>query len=667
VTAAAEAEARAALHDVVGSIGGQPRSGQERMAASVADAIARHRHLVMQAGTGTGKSFAYLVPAALHSGTTSERVLISTATLALQRQLISTDIPTVLDAIGHRLPRPLAVAVVKGRANYLCRLRLEEAGETDPDEALFALPSRLEQQGAALRKWAERTATGDRDDLPQPVDARVWRAFSVSGRECVGRTKCPVGEQCFAEAARDAAAAADIVVANHTLLAIALGSESDVLPEYDVAIIDEAHELVSRMTQASTESLTAAGLAEAGRRAAGLLSDGAVSRWQEAAEAFAGALQVTLDRAPGQDARIRQAPEVLVRSLARVRDAAHEGLTELADGGGGEAVSRQQAAVAALTEAHDRAGLLLREDAELVRWGSADPLGMAAAPLRIGQLLQDGLLDQSTVVATSATLRLGGSFDELARAWGLRGPGVDLDAPAEAPPASSPSAWACSDAGSPFDYRRQAMLYVPDDLPAPGRAPVAEVVLSRMAALIRAAGGRTLVLATSWRAVDAIAEHLRDAAIPGAPLLVQERGSPVAPMVAAFAAEESSVLVGTLSLWQGVDVPGPSCTCVIMDKIPFPRPDDPLLAARSEAAAAAGASGFAAVSLPHAGLLLAQGAGRLIRTTSDRGVVAILDPRLVQRGYGPYLLDSLPNMWRTADTSVVLAGLQRLRTASDAS
>ncbi len=424
---------------------------------------------------------------------------------------------------------------------------------------------------------------------------------------------------------------------------------------------------VGRMTQASTESLTAAGLAEAGRRANGLLSDAAASRWQEATRVFAAAVPEALHSGPARaETRITEMPQSLVRALAQVRDAAHEGLTELAASSGDEGVSRHQAAVAALTEAHDRAGLLLREDGGLVRWGIPDPVELSAAPLQVGHLLREGLLGSGVVVATSATLRLGGSFGEFAEAWGLAGPGVDLDAPPQVPSAAAAGSWAFTDVGSPFDYRRQAMLYVARDLPAPGRQPVADAALSRIAALIRASGGRTLVLASSWRSVDAIAEHLRDAAIPGAPLLVQERGSPVGPLVAAFASEECSVLVGTRSLWQGVDVPGPSCTCVIIDKIPFPRPDDPLLAARAEAAAASGASGFAAVSLPHAALLLAQGAGRLIRSDSDRGVVAILDPRLTQRGYGAYLLDSLPGMWRTTDTTVVLDALRRLRTDSDA-
>lgn len=663
----AENDAISALHDVVAHIGGEPREGQSRMAATIAVALQDHRHLLVQAGTGTGKSFAYLAPALRHSLAQHERVVVSTATLALQRQLISKDIPTVVAAIGGRLPRRPHVAVLKGRANYLCRLRLTESDTTVVDPALFDLPGRLEQQATTLRRWAEQTTSGDRDDLPSPVDGRVWRAMSVTGRECVGRTRCPVGDACFAETARDAAADADLVVVNHTLLSIHLAGEVEVLPEFGAVIVDEAHELVSRMTQASTESLTTAGLTEAARLTAPLVTDTAAQRWREAAEEFQGAVSDAIARGGGMDARIREAPARLVRALALVRDAAHAAQTELAAAGDTDAVSRRQAAVAALSEVHDRAGLLLREDAELVRWITPDPIGLSCAPLKVNERLRNGLLNAATVVATSATLQLGGSFATLAAGWGLAGSGVDLgDESAMAGAEAESADWAALDVGSPFEYGRQAVLYLPTDLPAPGGPTVAELTLARITGLVRAAGGRTLILASSWRATDAITEHLRDAAIPGVALLAQERGSPVGPLVASFAEDETSVLVGTLSLWQGVDVPGPACSCVIMDKVPFPRPDDPLLAARSDAAAARGGSGFSEVSLPHAALLLAQGAGRLIRSGGDRGVVAILDPRIRQRSYGGYLLASLPGMWRTSDTAVVMAALRRLSAASDA-
>ncbi len=669
-----------ALTTLVEHIGGSPRPGQARMADAVAQAMRDRRHLIVQAGTGTGKSFAYLLPAALRSVGSEERILVSTATLALQRQLISKDIPVVLDAIGPALPRRPAVAVVKGRSNYVCQLRLAESADVPRGDALFDLPGRLEQQGQMLRDWAAETDTGDRDDLAEPVDARVWRALSVSGRECVGRQRCPVGDSCFAEVARDRAAAADLVVANHTVLAIDLAGEADLLPDYDVAIIDEAHELVARVTQASTQSLTAPGLGESARLGSGLLTEQVLQRWRDAASGFEAALTGDV---PGQgsDRRLPRLPQGMVRSLAEVRDGAYAALSELASGGDGDTVSRRQAAAASFTEAHDLAGLLLRDDAEVVRWMTEDPAGLSCAPLAVSGRLRSGLFDERTVIATSATMRLGGAFRTMAAGWGLPGAGEELAAEPEAAAGSAGTAeaeaaddrgtaassqWAHLDVGSPFDYQRQSILYVAGDLPAPGREAVAGATLSRIASLVRAAGGRTLVLAASWRSADAIVEHLRDVAVPGVTLLYQERGVPVGPLVAKFASDERSVLVGTLSLWQGVDIPGAACSCVILDKVPFPRPDDPVLAARSEAAAAEGRSGFAAVALPHAALLLAQGAGRLIRDTEDRGVVAILDSRLARRSYGTFLLDSLPAMWRTSNTDIVLAALRRLAERSDA-
>lgn len=640
-----------ALDDLVGLIHGQPREGQTAMALAVAQTMAGQRHLVVQAGTGTGKSYAYLVPALLHSVATDQTVLVSTATLALQRQLMAKDIPTVLSVVAPKLPRPPRVALLKGRGNYLCRLRMAESGAaaTGP-AALFELPGRLERQAEVLRGWAQETSTGDRDDLPEPVDGRVWRSMSATGRECVGRQRCPVGADCFAEAARDAAASADVVLTNHTLLSIDLAGGSAALPEYEIAIIDEAHDMASRMTAASTEVLAEAATGEALRLCGGMLSSEVSQLLDAAGDDLAGALRDL----EGQR-RLRELPQQLVRALAQVRDASHAAITELGAAATSDApdLARRQAATAAVTELHDRAGLMLGGDERLVRWVGSDPMSISCAPLSVADRIGGCLLPRATVVATSATLQIGGSFAALAADWGFSPVGAD---------------WQHLDVGSPFDYARQGILYVPRDLPAPGREDGSAALLARIGALVRAAGGRALVLSSSWRGVDAIAEYLADADIPGVDLLVQERGSPPGPLIAAFAEQHGAVLVGTLSLWQGVDVPGPSCSLVVMDKIPFPRPDDPVLAARSEAAQARGLSGFGTVSLPHAGLLLAQGAGRLIRRADDRGVVAVLDPRLQQRSYGSYLLRSMPPMWRTADLEVVVAALRRLaESASDPS
>ncbi len=632
------------LAGLVGQIGGQPRPGQLAMAEAVDNAVRERRSLLVQAGTGTGKSFAYLVPAALWALTADRPVVISTATLALQRQLLAKDLPAVgdaLTALGHRPPR---AAVVKGRSNYLCRLRLQESGGGQED-ALFDLPGRLEQQAASVRRWAEETDTGDRDDLPTQVDARVWGAFSVSGRQCVGRQKCPVGADCHAELARDRAGEADLVVTNHSLLAIDAVGEVPVLPERDLVVVDEAHELAARFTQASTQALTAQALADFLRLAAGLVGEGTAARCAQAGDAF----RLAMMRTP--EGRLSELPAALVAALALVRDSHHEALTSLSGSSEAGSLSRRQVAIAAATEVHDRAGILLASGDDLVRWATADPSGLSCAPLTVAGQIRTGLLERSTVVATSATLKLGGSFSPTALELGL--------GPAES------GTYEALDVGSPFDYGSQGILYLPSDLPAPHRDGISAQALTRIRDLVEAAGGRTLVLAASWRSVDAVAEALADGVGEGFSVLVQERGVPVGPLVAQFAGDERSVLVGTMSLWQGVDVPGPSCTCVVIEKIPFPRPDDPILSARTDRANASGRSGFATVSLPQAALLLAQGSGRLIRTSSDRGVVAILDSRIATRTYGRYLVDSLPQMWRTSDTAAALGALARLRAASD--
>lgn len=665
------ASAVAVLDDVVVSIGGTPRSGQQTMASSVAQALSRREHLLVQAGTGTGKSLGYLVPALLDAAA-GRRTVISTATLALQRQLLAKDIPIVLDRAGPvvepLLGRPVRAALVKGRGNYLCRLRLAEGSSSDAD-GLFELPGRLEQQAASVRRWADGTSTGDRDDLPDPVDPRVWRALSVSGRECVGRSRCPYGADCFSEAARDAAASADLVVTNHTLLSIHTSGDAPVLPEFDNVVVDEGHELAARATAAATGTLTAALVRDALRGATGLVDQVLVDRVRDAAQAFEDAVATASAEVAGRpDRRLPQAPAVLVRALALVRDATYGAMAGLAGGRQEpDAMSRAQRMVAALTEVHDLAGTLMVDDPAMVRWVEADGAGLSVAPMSAGALLARTLFSRAVVVATSATLTVAGSFSATAADLGLRGPGraVDDGEPAPADPPEdepSPARWARQDVGSPFDYPKQAILYVPRDLPPPGRDGASAPVLARIGSLVRAAGGRTLVLAASWRGVEAIAEYLVDAAVPGVRVLAQTRGAAVGPLVGAFAADESSVLVGTLSLWQGVDVPGAACTCVILDKIPFPRPDDPVLAARSEAAAARGVSGFAAVSMPHAALLMAQGAGRLIRSAQDRGVVAVLDPRLRTKSYGSALMGSMPPMWRTEDLAVVVGALERLRT-----
>ena len=642
-----------ALSAVVAAIGGQEREGQLRMAQTVAHAIEGGGHALVQAGTGTGKSVGYLVPAALHAAQEDGgAVIIATATLALQRQLVDRDLPRVAAALEPVVGRPVTYAVLKGRNNYVCLQKLHGAVPEDESEALFDAPrSALGQQAVAVRAWAETTETGDRDEYPDDVDPRVWRGFSVGRRECVGESKCAFGEECFTVLRRRKAQEADIVVTNHAMLAIDALEGIPVLPEHDAVVIDEGHELVDRATAAVTGELTLAMVERAATRSRRLLDPESLERLQGAGEGFDDAIRLAAEQATGPT-RLLELPRDLVLALSVLRDTCHQALAEVnADRSASdqEALALRQQAAGALEEVHDVAGALLAMGPGDVVWldpGEGRAPSLRVAPLSVAGLLRASLFDKGPVVLTSATLTVGGGFDAVLASLGLGATDAET-----------------VDVGSPFDHARQGILYVARDLPAPGRDGVPMEALDELAELIEAAGGRTLALFSSWRGVERAAEYLRVrfGDRPDLPLLVQRRGDAVGGLVERFAAEPTSTLLGTVSLWQGVDVPGESCILVVIDRIPFPRPDDPLLAARQQAIDEAGGSGFRAVSVPRAGLLLAQGAGRLIRGADDRGVVAVLDSRLATAGYARALRASLPPFWYTTDRATVVGALTRLR------
>lgn len=631
----------------VAGIEGQTRPGQVRMAEAVGGCLADPpATLLVQAGTGTGKSLAYLVPAARHAVERDEPIVIATATLALQRQLVDKDLPVVSAALAEPLGREIRYAVLKGRSNYVCRDRLER-GSPDPDEAaLFDTPTtRLGRQARSLRRWAETTDTGDRDDLETPVDGRVWAGLSVSARECPGASNCRFGEECFAEAARERARAADLIVTNHALLSIHLEGEVPVLPEHSGVIVDEAHELVDRMTTTLTRELSGSIVERAVSRARRFLTPESVDPLLDAG----GYLDGVLAGLP--EGRLRSLPEELVVALTALRDAGHAGLGGLRGDSSddpGSAADRTTAR-AALQGVHEVAASALRMAEGSVAWVGSRSGGSATlhvAPISVRELLAENLFASRSVVLTSATLAIGGSFEPLSASLGC-------------PPGSEGI-----DVGSPFDHSRQGVLYCAADLPRPGRDGVSESALEQIADLIDAAGGRTLALFSSWRSVERAEEVVtrRFNGRADRPLIVARRGDAVAGLVRQFADEPRASLLGTLSLWQGVDVPGPSCTLVIIDRIPFPRPDDPVVSARQELVDASGGSGFASVSVPRAALMLAQGAGRLIRSPDDRGVVAVLDSRLATTGYGRQLRASLPPLWWTTDLDTVVGALRRLDT-----
>jgi ATP-dependent DNA helicase DinG len=695
--------------------GGEDRPGQLQMARAVARAIANGRHLVVRAGTGTGKSLAYLVPTVL----SGERTVVATATKALQEQLAEKDLPV----LARALDRPVSFAVLKGRANYLCLERAAEVsgrgvqqdlgldqelgGGADapaPDAPAADGPAadgpsadagRLVDDVRRLLAWSRETETGDRGDLAFEPHERAWQMVSVGPRECPGAHRCPEGARCFAERARQRAAEADVVIVNTHLYGAHLASGGTVLPPHEVVVFDEAHEMEDVMTQSLGVDVAPGRLRALHVSTRPLLGDGAEpSGLDDAAER----LRSLLSAHPGRRVLRTEEPDGRsIRSAASVAAAQHSGRERVGGGDpdffglergaagpergaagperGAEGLDAELRTILELTR-----GRLERLRGRLLAAGGAHERGAGAAS---GRVEEDGRRTR----ALTATAHLEGDVQRLLSpgdgdvVWvdgTPRGPVLRLS-PVDVGPALAATLWGSVsavltsatvppnladrlrldnfdvdqlDVGSPFDYRSHALLYVARHLPDPRRADARAAVWDELEALISAAGGRTLALFTSRRATTEAAEALA----PRLPFTVLLQGAlPKGRLLEAFAREETSCLFATLGFWQGVDVPGQSLSLVTLDRLPFGRPDDPLLDARRERA---GDAAFALVDLPRAATLLAQGVGRLIRTATDRGVVAVLDPRLATAGYRRTLLSALPPMRRTVDRSEVVAFLQ---------
>ena len=651
---------REALDVAVDAIGGAPRAGQIEMAEAVANALTDRHHLMVQAGTGTGKSLAYLIPGIVHG----RKVLVATATLALQRQLVDRDLPAVVPALEKLLGREVTYAIYKGVGNYVC-LQKMNSDDVDPDGELVMEVSSLEKDAKRLIAWAKTPGvSGDRDDAPE-VDRRVWAANSVSGRECVGADVCAFGSQCFAAKAKGKAQTADVVVTNHTLLAIEIMDLHPILPERDCIILDEAHEFMDRATQAVTDELTSGRVLRAAAMARKFMPGKLADAFHKAANDFHESMVDYGESVRGElgsQGRLEEIPQSLESPIRKVRESA-QAITqylsaddEIIDT---DVMAERARVKGAVNEVSTTAATLLKLGDGLVLWYEPTFSTLHLAPLSVSDVLRENMLKQTPVIATSATLTVGNSFNSLAKSIGFI-VGEDLNAEVSEGELD-PGNLQMLDVGSPFDFANQGVLYMPKHLPEPGRDGPSIEVLTELGELIDAAGGRTLALFSSWRGVEAADAHLRKvlAELP-IKIITQKRGDAVGPLVARFAKDETSVLLGTMSLWQGVDVPGNSCILVAIDRIPFPRPDEPVMSARASQADAAGGSGFMQVSLPRAALLLAQGTGRLIRSVDDRGVVAILDSRIITKRYGSVLLNSMPPLWRTSDKAVVQDSLKRL-------
>ncbi len=608
----------------------QPRPQQQEMAAAVAHAIAHGETLVMEAGTGTGKTFAYLVPA-LASGA---RVIVSTGTRTLQDQLYHKDLPLVREALAA----PARTALLKGRANYLCPQRLER------HLAEGRLPD-LQQarQLQRIHAWARATTTGDIAELADiPEDAPVWSLATSTSDNCLG-TDCPHLGDCPLAHARQAAQEADLVVVNHHLLLSDLALKEEgfgrLLPAADAVILDEAHQLPDTaghffglaLGSRQLEELArdAEGAAEA--EAADTLDDYRARRAElgQALDELRGRLPEP-GRHPG-----RALPEGALEALRPPLERLHARLETDAPRGPALAACQRRAEqhLAALRQ------LAQPTPPDRVRWLETRPRSFTVhqTPLDVGPDFRRAMEEHPGAwIFTSATLAVGGEFDHFQRRLGLEG--------------ARCLAWE-----SPFDYRHNALLLVPEGLPLPNDPGHTRAVVEAAVPLIEAAGGRTFLLFTSHRALQSAAALLRERL--DLPLLVQGEGAR-GHLLSRFRREPASVLLGTGSFWEGVDVQGAGLSCVVIDKLPFAAPGDPVTQARIDALREAGEDPFTGYQLPQAVTALRQGVGRLIRGPEDRGVLAICDPRLVERGYGHVFLDSLPPMARTRRLAVATAFLR---------
>ena len=634
---------RADLPEIFGSAGPLARSlpgyavrdEQVEMAEHVAAALEGRETLIVEAGTGTGKTFAYLVPA-LVSG---RRVILSTGTRALQDQLYHRDLPSVCGALG----RPVRIALLKGRANYLCRHRLDLA-----EQQAYARGVRREVALAIpkVRAWSHVTKRGDIAELPGVGEADpVWPWVTSTRENCLG-AECPVYDQCFVLAARREAQSADIVVVNHYLLMadLVLKEEGfgDLLPGADAIVIDEAHQLPDIAAQFLGYSVSTRQLSAIAKDVAGelLLAQQMGSGVDAALSGLDAQVAAVVGAMAGTETRLEHAqwPERLIEALNGLASRAAElaeGLAPLAAEG--------QGAFARLRERLEESAVRLRnltaEQAEGgVRWAEMGARNVSAhyAPVDVAGQLAALLESQPGAwILTSATLAVGDDFSHYVRRSGLaRARSVRFE--------------------SPFDFANQALLYLPKGLGDPGAPGHTQAVVQAALPVLEASGGRAFLLFTSHRALREAAEELRRAwnDAPPVPMLVQG-DAPRDQLLRAFREAGNAVLLGTGSFWEGVDVKGTALSVVIIDKLPFAVPDDPLLKARLAAIRAQGGNPFFDEQVPQAVIALKQGVGRLIRDAADFGVVMLCDARLVTKGYGRIFIQSLPPMRRTRELADV--------------
>ena len=609
----------------------EDRPGQRAMAEAVHDAIESGRHLVVQAGTGTGKTLGYLVPLVM----SGRRAVVTTATKALQDQLADKDLPLVAETVASTLGRDFTWAVLKGRQNYVCRQRVDEILRNAPGEQaqLLESPATLRDDVRKVADWADRHESGDLAQLPFPIARATESAITVSADECPGARRCPLGSSCFAENARLRAADVDVVVVNTHLYGLDVAAEGVVLGEHDVVVIDEAHGLEDIISDSVALSFSRGRFQRLVGVIARILDDDVLIT-------TTGRLGDELERrlSTEKDRRLPvPLPDPVIDVLLDSRRVLNDVLEALraVKTDDEDANQRKLRAQQVTTRVVDELDTALAIDDSYVPFvsGTDGNLHLDIAPLDVGPVLAETTWGKRTAVLTSATIPT-----NLPNRVGLPVDSFDV-----------------VDVGSPFDYPSNALLYCPSHFPNPNSDRFTTAMHDELYRLIRAAGGRTLALFTSYRALDTAVDALRP--ILDVPVVSQRDLSQKNRLVEAFAADEASCLFATAGFFQGIDVPGRTLSLVTIDRIPFPRPDDPLLSARRDRL---GDRAFHDIDLPRAATSLAQAAGRLIRSTTDRGVVTVFDPRLATAGYRRHVLAALPPMKRTIDREEVEDFLRRI-------
>lgn len=644
----------------------ESRPEQEQATAHVESAITNGKPLLLEAGTGTGKTLAYLTPLIM----SGKKAVVSTATKQLSEQIIKKDMPFLANAIKNSSSpnKTFSYALLKGRDNYFCWYKDSENGRLDAEAGADMLSgggNKIASEIAQLKEWADETKTGDRAEAPPIVSDKIWRQYSSNSVECVGKATCPFGSECFAEMAKDKARGADIVVTNHAVVAHDLSAEMTSLGERQVMVFDELHEVDRYMTDAWGAVLSPNMLKDAARTLkpvedmVGLpVDEFSVSiNLNKSAEVLQTALsQVEQGRIPTPSGSLK---EILMSSRMRCFEAVTKIAEKLNDKKIPESFKQNLTTVRKKLEAIiESVDLITDEKETVVKWiaqssnKESPTVQLQAAPLHAGLKLQKYLQEHHLLmIGVSATIRVGGSFTIPMHNLGYQDQhDVTL-----------------FNVASPFDYKKQAMLYVPDgSFPAPvgaSRKDHTEAVKAVGFQLVQAMKGRAVVLTTTTFGVKEIGDYLRNK-LPTFNIILQG-DAPNSQIIEEFVKDEHSVLVGTMGLWHGLDLPGKTASLLIIDKIPFKPMNDPLLEARKEYVEAMNGDGFTEVFVSEASIMLTQGFGRLIRTKTDKGIVAILDNRLLTKNYGKVLLKSLPPINMFSNREKVVAAAERLAVMLD--